>query len=408
MKRRIITVFFVLSISTAFAKPSLQSKKQHSFSVGVRQTEELLPKTGSRFLFSDHNYKVQREKKEEVEAIMYKQEEVTFKNTNVMLAGTLTIPKKSGRHPAVILLPGSGPVNRDEEAFGWKPFRIISDYLTQNGIAVLRYDSRGVGGSTGNVYQSTFIDFAEDALAAAHYLKRRRDINPDQIGLCGHSQGGIVAPIVASRSNDVAFIICIAGAGITGEECFITQFGMIDRLDGASDEEIEKLTDSRKQLFNLIRKDVSEAEIKPVLMKIAQMQTEIQGINKYKKREETKESLEEKLSCMLTLFKSPWGRFFLDYEPKAVLEKIKCPVLLIFGEMDMQVLLEENKGAMVSALMKSGNSDFTVRTFPKANHLFQMAKSGHPSEYTELPKKFVPGFLDFMSDWILQHVDKAR
>ncbi len=408
MKRRIITVFFVLSILTAHAEPSLQSKKHHSYFVESRHTEELLPRTGSRFLSTNHNCQVHGEKKEEVEAIMYKQEEVTFRNADVNLAGTLTIPKKSGRHPAVILLPGSGPVNRDEEAFGWKPFRIISDYFTQNGIAVLRYDSRGVGGSTGDVYQSTFNDFAGDAIAAIHYLKRRKDINPDQIGLCGHSQGGIVAPIVASRSNDVAFIICVAGAGITGEECFITQFGMIDRLDGATDEDIEKLTDMRKQLFNLIRKDASETEIKPLLMKIAQTQTEIQEINEDKKREETQESLEEKLSCMLTLFNSPWGRFFLDYNPQAALEKIKCPVLLIFGEMDMQVLLEENKGAMVSALMKSRNSDFTVKTFPKANHLFQMAKSGHPSEYTELPKKFVPGFLEFMSDWILQHVYQVR
>ncbi len=339
---------------------------------------------------------------------MYKQKEVTFRNADVILAGTLTIPKKSGRHPTVILLPGSGPVNRDEEAFGWKPFRIISDYFTQNGIAVLRYDSRGVSGSTGDVYQSTFNDFAEDAIAALHYLKRRKDINPDQIGLCGHSQGGIVAPIVASRSDDVAFIICVAGAGITGEECFITQLGMIDRLDGATDVEIKKLTNIRKQLFNLIRKDVSQAEIKPLLMKIAQMQTEIRGINEDQKREETKGSLEKKLSCMLTLFNSPWGRFFLDYNPKTALEKIKCPVLLIFGEMDMQVLVEENKGPMVSALMKSGNSDLTVKTFPKANHLFQMAKSGHPSEYIEQPKKFVPGFLEFMSDWILQRVDKVR
>ncbi|UCE21273.1 MAG: alpha/beta fold hydrolase [Candidatus Aminicenantes bacterium] len=299
-------------------------------------------------------------------------------------------------------------MNRDEEAFGWKPFRVISDYLTQNGIAVLRYDSRGVGGSTGNVYQSTFNDFAEDAIAALHYLKRRKDINPDQIGLCGHSQGGIVAPIVASRSDDVAFIICAAGAGITGEECFITQFGMIDRLDGATDVEITKLTDMRKKLFNLIRKDASQAEINPLLMKIAQIQTEIQGINEDKKREETKESLEEKLSCMLTLFNSPWVRFFLDYDPKAALEKTKCPVLLIFGEMDMQVLVEENREAMVSALMKGGNSDLTVKTFSKANHLFQMAKSGHPVEYTELSKKFVPGFPEFMSDWILQHVDKVK
>ena len=339
---------------------------------------------------------------------MYKQKEVTFTNKDITIAGTLTIPEKPGRYPAVVLLAGSGPLNRDVEVFGMKPFRIIADHFTQKGFAVLRYDARGVGGSTGNFYQSTFYDFAEDALAAIHYLKSQKDINPAQIGLCGHSQGGVVAPIVASRSDDVAYIICIAGAGQTGEEGFITQNELISKLEGATEKDIEELTQIQKQLFELIRKDENPDKFKPLLMRMANKHMKIQGKRGEREEGDIKRALEEKTGCLLTLYGSPWGRFFLDYDPKPVLEKVKCPVLLLFGGLDQQVALEPNKRAMIESLKRGGNNDITIKIFPKANHCFQSAITGHPSEYAKLPKEFIPGFLEFMSDWLLQHVDKVR
>jgi alpha-beta hydrolase superfamily lysophospholipase len=155
------------------------------------------------------------------EAMPDTHEEVVFSNKNVTLAGTLTLPRISGRHPAVVLLHGSGPLNRDQEIFGMKPFWIIAEHLTRRGIAVLRYDSRGVGGSSGAPYQFTLQDVAEDALAAIRYLKTRNEINPAQIGLFGQSQGAVVAPLAAPRSEDAAFIICLAGFGIPGEKAHI-------------------------------------------------------------------------------------------------------------------------------------------------------------------------------------------
>jgi len=362
----------------------------------------VLISAGVVLLLHNFGYGIKVDIKEE-EPIPYKEEEVVFTNTNndITLAGTLTLPEKSGRHPAVVMLTGSGPVNRDEEAFGMKPFRIIADHFTRKGIAVLRYDSRGVGGSTGEVYQSTIFDFAEDTLAAIGYLKTRTDINPAQIGLCGHSQGGAVAPLAASQSKDVAFIICISGFGHIGEEIFIAQNEFIGRADGAAEKEIKEYSKTYKLLFNLIRKGASEAKIKSELMTLNRKKIE-------SKSEEEKRTLKSKVNCMVNLFNSRWFKFFLDYDPKLALEKVKCPVLLIFGELDLQVPAEINKKSMVEALKRGGNNDYTVKIFPKANHLFQSAKTGSPSEYPNLAKEFVPGFLDFMSDWILQQVDIVK
>ena len=168
-------------------------------------------------LFGASTDNVRADRQEEDGTVSYKKEEVIFFNEDVTLAGTLTLPARSGRHPAVVLLHGSGPLDRDQEVFGMKSFWIIADHLTRKGIAVLRYDSRGVGGSGGDTYQYTLHDVSEDAIAAIRYLKTRGDINPTQIGLCGQSQGGAVAPLAASRSKDVAFIICQAGFGLPGD-----------------------------------------------------------------------------------------------------------------------------------------------------------------------------------------------
>jgi pimeloyl-ACP methyl ester carboxylesterase len=409
MKLKFITFFLAFSVLAFFAEPFSSSATRIRIFDSFPETEEFLPSTAPWIFFSDQSRQEHSKKKnKEVEALMYKQKEVTFTNKDITIAGTLTIPEKPGRYPAVVLLAGSGPLNRDEEVFGMKPFRIIADHFTQKGFAVLRYDARGVGGSTGNFYQSTFYDFAEDALAAIHYLKSQKDINPAQIGLCGHSQGGVVAPIVASRSDDVAYIICIAGAGQTGEEGFITQNELISKLEGATEKDIEELTQIQKQLFELIRKDENPDKFKPLLMRMANKHMKIQGKRGEREEGDIKRALEEKTGCLLTLYGSPWGRFFLDYDPKPVLEKVKCPVLLLFGGLDQQVALEPNKRAMIESLKRGGNNDITIKIFPKANHVFQSAITGHPSEYAKLPKEFIPGFLEFMSDWLLQRGNRGE
>ncbi|UCE04314.1 MAG: alpha/beta hydrolase, partial [bacterium] len=341
----------------------------------------------------------------EDEAMSYIQEEVVFSNKDVTLAGTLTLPRTSGWHPAVVLLHGSGPLNRDHEFFGMKTFWIIADHLTRRGVAVLRYDSRGVGGSGGAPFQFTLQDVAEDALAAIRYLKTRKDINPAQIGLCGLSQGAIVAPIAASRSEDVAFIVCLAGIGVPGGEAHIAQMISIARANGASKQETEELVENLKRIISLIRKEAKEAEIRPLITTMLKNQCVSMSQNSEKETKEDDEAADAHIECVLSFYKSPWFRFFIDYEPKPALEQVMCPALFLFGELDTQVPLEVNRTAIGEVLKKSGNNDYTLKMFPKANHAFQSANTGSPSEYMSLEKKFVPGFLEIMSDWVLKRVD---
>lgn len=335
----------------------------------------------------------------------YTEEEVVFSNNDVTLAGTLTLPLTSKHHPAVVLLHGSGPLNRDQEIFGMKPFWIIADHLTRKGIAVLRYDSRGVGGSGGAVYQFTLQDVAEDALSAIRYLKTRNDIIPVQIGLCGQSQGAVVAPLAASRSEDVAFIICLAGFGITGEEAHIAQMTAIAKTDEASEQEIEELVENMKQIINLIREEAIEAKIKPLIKTMLKNHCVSMSQESKKETKEDDKTADAQIDCVLSMYISPWFRFFIDYDPKPALEQVQCPALFLFGELDTQVPAEKNRMAIWEVMKKSGNNDYTLKTIPKANHMFQSAKTGSPSEYISLEKEFVPDLLEFMSDWLLKRVD---
>ncbi len=281
---------------------------------------------------------------------------------------------------------------------------MIADHLTLQGLATLRYDSRGVGGSSGKAYQYTIEDVAKDALAAVRYLQSRSDIDASQIGLLGHSQGGIVAPLMASRSKDVAFIICISGTGLPGDEGFLLQNASIAQAEGASESQVEDLLRSHRRFFKLLRRDANIQELKTAVTSIVKHSIAWQSEEEKKRIVEDDDALNQQVQCVLTAFASPWFRFFIDYDPRPALENVDCPALLIFGELDMQVLAEENCKAMVDALQKRGSSNLTVKTFPRANHLFQDAKTGSPSEYAELEKTFVPGFLEFISDWILEHV----
>jgi dipeptidyl aminopeptidase/acylaminoacyl peptidase len=336
---------------------------------------------------------------------MYTEEEVVFSNGEIKLAGTLTLPDKKGKHPAIIMITGSGPLNRDEEYLGFKPFKVIADHFTQQGIATLRYDSRGVGGSTGNVYLSTFPDFANDVMAANNYLKNRSEINSSQIGLCGHSEGGFIAPLCASNSDEVAFIILISGGGHSGEKLFFAQSESIMKADGESEDKINDILKSQKELLSLILEGAKETEIESILIDITKKSMNIKRNDENAGKGDLDNTIKNQVACQLTQFNSPWFKYFLNYDPIPKLKRVKCPVLMLFGELDLQVPAELNKDTMVDALKKGGNKNYTSKIFPKANHLYQCAKTGSPAEYGNLDKRFVSGFLDFMSNWLLKYVD---
>ncbi len=345
-----------------------------------------------------------RRPQEPQEPYPYKEEEVTYENkkAGIQLAGTLTYPPTGGPFPAVILITGSGAQDRNETVMGHRPFLVISDYLTRRGIAVLRVDDRGVGGSTGNILEATGLDFAGDVLTGVEFLKKHSKINPKQIGLIGHSEGGIIAPMVAIQSGDVSFVVLLAGTGLTGEEILYLQAALISRANGASEEVIKRERELQERAFKLIKAEGSDDQIEAELRKLY-----AEVIAKLSEEEKKQEELNEaQIQAQLKQVLSPWFRYFLAYDPKPALEKVKCPVLALGGEKDLQVPPKQNLKAIEDALKKGGNKNFTVKELPGLNHLFQHATTGSTSEYSKIEETFSGDALEIMGDWILVQTKK--
>jgi alpha-beta hydrolase superfamily lysophospholipase len=328
----------------------------------------------------------------------YTSEDVTFTNDkfNIILAGSLTIPAGTGPFPAVILITGSGPQNRDEELMGHKPFLVIADYLSRNGIAVLRFDDRGVGKSQGTQLNSTSADFATDVDAAFNFLKDYPKIKSEEIGLMGHSEGGLIAPIVASANHDIAFIVSLAGPGVTGQQIIIRQSQDIGKLSGISEEKIKKSTEINKKLYAVLRK---EKDDKKAEVKILAIYKEI-----LEKDKTSKEDTEKALAQLKATFGAasyPWFRYFLFTDAATFWKEVTCPVLALNGEKDTQVAADENLGSIEKALKSSGNNSVKIVKLPGLNHLFQHCETGLPSEYGNIEETFSPEALKIISDWIL-------
>jgi len=329
----------------------------------------------------------------------YREEEVTFTNGEFHFAGTLTLPDSSGPFPAVVMITGSGPQNRDEELFGFKPFRVIADHLTRAGIAVLRYDDRGVGGSTGNIQDATSADFATDALAAVRFLKQRSDIDAAGIGVIGHSEGGMVAPMVA-QSGELAFLVILAGSAMPGADILFDQAERILKANGASEEQLQAQRAMQEQLFQAIRSDEGWDEVKANMS--AQIRTAVEQLPADQRAAiaNVDEYVNTQVEAQISQSQTPWFRYLLDYDPAPALEALTVPALAIFGELDLQVPPDSNAPAMEKALKASGQNQHRIVTLPGANHLFQKATTGSPAEYATLDKAFVPELLPLITDWI--------
>ncbi|MEY3238389.1 MAG: hypothetical protein RI883_2490 [Bacteroidota bacterium] len=337
-----------------------------------------------------------------IEPYPYYSEEVTFKKkkAGVTLSGTLTLPKKEGNYPVVILISGSGPQNRDEELMGHKPFLILSDYLTRNGIGVLRYDDRGTASSTGDFKTATTQDFASDVQAAVAFLMTKKGINKKKIGLAGHSEGGIIAPIVAAKSKNVAFIVLLAGTGIPGDELLLLQQELIGRVSGESEENLQLGRKENTQLFDIIKKSDDQEQIKKDLT--IYMLASLKENPDPAKPEGVSD--EEYVKYTIEQIATPWMIYFIKYNPAIILEKVKCPVLAINGSKDLQVPPKENLTAIQSALTKGGNNNVTAKELPNLNHLFQECETGSPSEYAEIEQTFSPVAMELVLSWINEQV----
>lgn len=362
---------------------------------------------GSSFpmVLSKNAQKVERPKRpqEPEKPYPYISEDVTFENAEdgIQMAGTLTLPDAKGKHPAVVLISGSGPQNRDEELMGHKPFLVLADHLTRNGIAVLRYDDRGTGGSGGDFSKATSFDFANDAKAAIDYLKGRKEIAPANIGLMGHSEGGIVAPIVASQHpGEVAFIVLLAGPGLPGSKIVLMQQQLIGKASGMHDGDLELAASTNKQVFDLIDEVDNQEELHK---KVSDLLHEIASKNPDMVPEgmEAGQFIDMQLSQLL----SPWMKNFLTYDPVLALKKVRCPVLAINGEKDLQVPPKENLEKIRETLEKAGNKNVSTIELEGLNHLFQECETGLPSEYGQIEQTMSPLALNTISKWVKKLVE---
>ncbi|MGQ9644902.1 MAG: alpha/beta hydrolase family protein, partial [Ignavibacterium sp.] len=262
----------------------------------------------------------------------YNVEEVKYRNEkdNITLAGTLTYPKENKKYPAVVLITGSGAQNRDEEIFNHRPFLVIADHLTKNGFVVLRFDDRGYGESEGSHSLATTMDFAEDVRSAVNYLKTRDEVDKNKIGLIGHSEGGMIAPIVASSNDNIAFIILMAAPGVPGDSLLYLQTELIYKAEGQNTEKIQQTLKVLREVYAILKSDEKDTSLREKLK--IKFQELFNQLNEEEKKQYG--DPETYMEMEIRMVMSPWFRYFLKFNPIEYLEKIKCPVLAINGERD--------------------------------------------------------------------------
>ncbi len=342
----------------------------------------------------------------------YKSEELVYSNADqtIQFGATFTVPLpdpnvdyfRAPIYPTVILITGSGKQDRDETLFGHKPFAIIADYLTRQGIAVLRVDDRDMGKTTGSFNISTTFDFVKDIEAGIEYLKTRKDVDVDQIGLIGHSEGGIVAPMVASKRKDVKFIVLLAAPGIHILDVMEQQNADIMASKGLAKPDIDEYRPLYKNIVTAIiyAKDSASASKKAMevfkkwqLGKSASSVKNTTGV-------ETEKDIVAFTNAFVKDLAGPWFKQFMKMNPQEYLTKITCPVLALNGEKDIQVEATSNLAGIKSALEKNKNKNFKVQEMPGLNHLFQHCTSCTVEEYGELEESFDSRTLKIIADWI--------
>ena len=333
----------------------------------------------------------------------YKEEVVRFTNETggFELEGTLTVPASQGTFPVAILISGSGPQDRDESLMGHKPFWVLSDYLTRQGIAVLRYDDRGVGNSGGDFSTATTLDFVTDVEAAIQFLRTRSDIDSQSIGLIGHSEGGLIAPIVAQEeANSVSFVVMLAGPARRGKEILLSQSTQMAHLQGMPPFMVEKMKAVNDRLYDVVL-DIEDIE----LLKI-KLRNELREIRKELTPMEITGLglIEERDDQIVGQLGNPWMQQFMGLDPQRYLKQVKSPVLSLIGEKDRQVIAIENSGLIERVLEASGNTDYTVKTLPGLNHLFQQADTGLPNEYATIEETFSEQAMEMITNWIKERI----
>ena len=323
----------------------------------------------------------------------YREDEVAFDSApGVKLAGTLTLPMGKGPFPAAVLITGSGPQDRNEALLGHQPFLVLADHLTRQGIAVLRYDDRGVAKSTGDFQAAVGADFAVDAAAAVTFLRGRKDIDPRRIGLIGHSEGGLIAPMVAAKDRKIAFVILLAGPGVAGQDLMRAQRQAIGKALGAPPAALERNEALAHKLDHLLAWTENWEAAKVEVARVIGQAAAEAGV-----------PADQAMAANQMLF-TAWYRDFLRQDPLPDLMDLRMPVLALNGSNDLQVVASQNIPALREAL--KGNKDATVEELPGLNHLFQHSATGAPGEYGRIEETFAPEALTRVSDWLRIRVQK--
>ena len=316
----------------------------------------------------------------------YRVTEVSFTNEKEgnTLTGTLTIPKGKGPFPAMVLVSGSGQQNRDEELMNHRPFWVIADYCARHGIAVLRYDDRGMGGSTGEVENATSLDFSYDAEAAFDFLRKQKHIDASRVGILGHSEGGIINFMVSARRPEVAFLVSLAGPAVNGIEVLKEQQVAILRASGMTEEMIAFSQNSNRQLFDIVESSNDREEADSLMRQLVKGW----GYN---------EELTEQTVSGMTM---PWMYYFLKYDPTEAIVKTNCPALLLNGSKDLQVIASQNLPAYEKIIAEHGKTNLTLHEMPDLNHLFQHCETGAIEEYATIDETISPEVLEMIVGFV--------
>ena len=336
----------------------------------------------------------------EGEGASFRREKVVFANGDVALAGEVTFPEGDGPHPAVVLISGSGDQDRDSAVAGFRLFAVLANKLAEAGVASLRFDDRGVGGSGGDGLQATLQDRAGDVEAAVDLLRARDDIATGRIGLVGHSEGGIVAPVVANRSDGVAFVALLAAPVLPLADVILEQQLVLLEESGATSAEVEEFLALQQSVFRAIATGEGWDKVQATLR--AQVQQEFEAFSDEMRDTIPNEEamVDSIVADTLASWQSPWFASFLEHDPRPPIVALEVPVLALFGELDTQVAAAGNSIAMSEAVAESNVPGYTIATIFSANHLFQEAVTGSVNEYARLKREFAPDFLEILTDWL--------
>lgn len=346
----------------------------------------------------------------------YKSEDVEYDNADktIHYGATITIPEGKGPFPAAVLITGSGFQDRDETIMGHKVFAVLADALTRNGIAVLRVDDRGMGKSTGDMTYSTSEDFARDVNTSLNYLLTRPEVNKKKIGLIGHSEGGMIAPMVANQRNDIDFIVLLAGPGIKITELMVEQNEKILASAGITQPAIKEYIKLYRLLMDEVILQSRTINIKDYSRDSLMLSVSLKDASRVwadttasaiqKEFYSSEVQRKQQVDLLIHMVTSNWFRYFIKYDPRPVIEKLRCKVLALNGSKDVQVISSSNLAGIEKSLKKSKSKAYTVKELSGLNHLFQTCVKCNLMEYGELEETFSPVALKEINDWLNKYV----